>query len=107
MINVKEIFAISSANVVLWGTIKEGSVSIGQQVAICSPSSQIKARVKGVEIEDRKIVATAKCGQNTALLFKDLVFGEIKDGVGRDNSGVNVLKQLVIKGLPRPWWRLW
>ena len=107
MIQVKEIFAISSANVVLWGTIQEGSVSTGQQVAICSPSSQIKARVIGVEIEDRKIVTTAKDGQNTALLFKDLAFGEIKDGVGRDNSGDYVLKQLEIKGLPRPWWRLW
>ena len=107
MIPVKEVFAISSANVVLWGTIQEGSVSIGQQVAICSPSSQIKARVQGVEIKGGKIVGTAKCGQNTALLFKDLVLDEIKDGVGRDNSGVYVLKQLVIKGLPRPWWRLW
>ena len=105
-INIESIFAIGS-NATMVGKVDAGKLSIGQKILIHSPTANIEAIVKGIEIK-RNIVSTCKEGDEIGLMFQNINFSAINDGITKDKeTGTITVKSIVISQCAKMWWQFW
>ena len=103
---VESVFSLGHTSVIA-GTVESGQIYIGDKVQIKSPSSFVVSKVKGVEV-DRKIIPSAKAGAVVSLMFGEIDFGQIEDGIVREEGTAGFgVSSLVIEHLPKRWWEFW
>lgn len=105
-VQLESVFVVAN-NCVFAGKVLSGEISIGQRVEIHSTDNHIPAKVNGVELS-HKVVAIAKSGDEVALMFSDVDFDQITDGIEKDSeTGAITIKSLTIHSSSKKWWQFW
>ena len=68
---VEDILSIATRGTVVTGKIEQGTLNVGDEVAIQGKHGERKTIVSGIEVL-RKIVNQAKAGESVGVLFKDI-----------------------------------
>ncbi|GAB1263115.1 hypothetical protein [Aurantivibrio plasticivorans] len=105
-ITVQYIFELKPS-CILNGLVESGRVQVGDLVRISSPASHLEAKIKGVEV-DRKVVSSAKAGNQVSLLFNNIDLSEISDGikVEPNQTGIEVVSLNICESAKK-WWHIW
>jgi translation elongation factor EF-Tu-like GTPase len=106
---VKSIFHVAGRGTVFQGEVEEGSVSVGDAVTVSSPAHEVSVEVSGIErTATRKLVSSARSGDDVAVLVRDFDIEEIEDGVWRQEHEITPLAIEISRAAPeRQWWQFW
>jgi translation elongation factor EF-Tu-like GTPase len=105
-LRVDDLFFMPGRGLVLTGVVLRGEVRVGDRVSIVTPSSQVTARVEGLEVS-RRFVTHASGGQEVALFFPHLTPEQVRDGVKPVEGDGWSVTNLSITMAPAYWWALW
>jgi translation elongation factor EF-Tu-like GTPase len=106
---VKSIFHVAERGTVFQGEVEEGSVSVGEAVTVSSPAQSVSAEVSGIErTATRKLVSSARSGDDIAILVRDFDIDEIEDGIWRQEHEITPLAIEISRAAPEGrWWQFW
>lgn len=77
---VEDVFSITGRGTIVTGRVQAGTVSVGEQVLLSRAGQPLlQVEVTGVEMF-RKIVTTAKAGDNVGLLLRGLQREQVAKG---------------------------
>ena len=76
---VEDILSIATRGTVVTGKIEQGTLNVGDEVAIQGKYGERKTVVSGIEVL-RKVVSQAKAGESVGVLFKDISKQDVQLG---------------------------
>ncbi len=76
---VEDVLSIVMRGTVVTGKIEQGTLKVGDEVAIHGKNGERKTVVSGIEVL-RKIVSQAKAGESVGVLFKDISKQDVQLG---------------------------
>ena len=76
---VEDILSIATRGTVVTGKIEQGTLNVGDEVAIQGRNGERKTIVSGIEVL-RKVVSQAKAGESVGVLFKDISKQDVQPG---------------------------
>ena len=76
---VEDVLSIATRGTVVIGKIEQGTLNVGDEVAIQGKNGERKTVVSGIEVL-RKVVSQAKAGESVGVLFKDISKQDVQPG---------------------------
>jgi translation elongation factor EF-Tu-like GTPase len=104
---VESMFHIDNHGTVLAARVQSGAVRVGDTVDVRSPTRVIRSTIAGLEI-DRNEVATARVGDQVAVLLRSFSPQAVADGLElAGEPPVWKVTNLRLFEVDKPWWRFW
>ncbi len=76
---VEDVLSIATRGTVVIGKIEQGTLNVGDEVAIQGKNGERKTVVSGIEVL-RKIASQANAGDGVGILFKDVSKQDVQHG---------------------------
>lgn len=103
---VEDIFTITGRGTIFAGQLRQGSISVGDNLACKTRTVEVQTRVIALEeIPSGRLLQKADAGSNVAVVCKSIQHSDIADAWDGEGDSARVVGVTLVPGSKKPWWK--